>query len=253
MATVNTKEIVREIKKKNEEGTPLMTRERLESFLPKKVNNAVTDELLRQIQNAEKDTGVHQELFEEQLLIHAGMVGKGVSLGNVVNAIKFVALREVTGTASKAFRIVFPDKETENVDNLASQYARTKTVVTVQSKMMLHSSLLAPQIKGQMLRKLVNLTNGIGAKEDDYVSPTVQLNAAIATLAELADPVDNSLELKIGMSDDAKSVMHSLMEQVSRNAEIQMKRFANGESIGEVQRLGISAEPIIDAEIDNER
>lgn len=248
MATVNTKKMVQDIKKSNAEGPKLMTRERLESFLPNKVNNAVTDELLRQIQNAEKDTGVHQELFEEQLLIHAGMVGKGVSLGNVVNAIKFVALREVTGTASKAFRITFPDKETENVDNLASQYARTKTVVEVQSKMMLHSSLVAPQVKGQMLRKLINLTNGVGAKEDDYVSPTVQLNAAIAALTELADPVDNKLELKIGVSEEALAAQNNLAEQISKMAEIQVNRHTSGESIGSLQKLNI----VMDAEVSDD-
>ena len=95
---------------------------------------------------------------------------------------------------------------------------------------------------------MTDLANGIGANPDDRVSPTVQLNAAIAVYEAVKMPEDNTMELKIGMSDSALSAQENLAEQLRRMADLQMKAFREGKSLNDIQKIGISInnEEIID-------
>ena len=223
----------------------LLTKERLATFLPKGSSTKLTDELLAKINSVEVATGMDQGLFEEQLCSYAHLIGPGISLEKLMNAIKYVTLREVMGGSAKAYRVVFPEKTVEieargaTVDNFASMYANTKAVIEVQKLVMIGVHITHAPLRNQLLQKMVNLSNGVGAKPDDYVSPTVQLNATIAAYDAVKIPDDNSMELKIGMSDSAMDSQNNLAEQIGKMAEIQMKNFQAGKSLNEVQRLNI--------------
>ena len=232
-----------------------ITREKLMEFVPRGYGGKVTDAVLEMIRRVEQDTGMDQGLFEEQLLSYTHLLGPGVSFEKLINAIKFVALREVARGQARAYKIVFPEKAAEiearggSVDSFATMYASTKVVVEVQKLNMVSASITHRPLANQMLKKMTDLANGIGANPDDRVSPTVQLNAAIAVYEAVKMPEDNTMELKIGMSDSYQTVQESLAEQLKAMAEAQMAALRAGKSLDEVQRIKIRTENVIDAEL----
>ena len=237
-------------------NTQGLTLEKLQGFMPKNSTVKLTEEILEIVNRAEEDTGMDQGLFEEQLCSYSHLIGPGISFEKLMNAIKFVTLREVARGNARAYKIVFPVKSAEieargeTVDSFASMYAQTKAVIEVQKLNMVGVHITHRPLANQLLKKMVDLSNGIGAKPDDYVSPTVQLNATVAAYEAVKPPEDNTMELKIGMSDQAISVQENLANQISQMAEIQMKRFASGDKIGDIQKLKINVEPVIDVDVE---
>lgn len=231
-----------------------ITRDKLMEFIPRGYGGKVTDGVLEIIRRVEEDTGMDQGLFEEQLLSYTHLLGPGISFEKLINAIKFVALREVARGQAKAYKIVFPEKTAEiearggSVDSFATMYASSKVVVEVQKLNMVSASITHRPLANQMLKKMTDLANGIGANPDDRVSPTVQLNAAIAVYEAVKMPEDNTMELKIGLSDGALSAQESLAEQLRRMADLQMQAFKDGKNINDIQRINICVE----AKVDNE-
>lgn len=238
------------------DGIPL-DRETLVKHMPKGFSGKITDEILTMLNNVENDTGMSKELFSEQLYSYTHLLTGGVGIETLSNAIKFVNLRMLPKMgAAKAFSIVFPEKAKEiedrgaTVDSFASMYAGTKTVVAVQKLILVPVYISHAPIHNAMLKKLFDLSNGIGAKADDRVSPTVQMNAAIALRDATKMPEDNSVTLKIGMTDDATKIQQGLFEQLAMNSELQLAALRSGRSIGEIQRIGVSTDKILEAEIE---
>jgi len=229
----------------------LLTRDRLESFMPKNSGAKLTDEILEKINRVEMDTGMDQGLFEEQICSYAHLIGPGISVEKLMNAIKYVTLREVMGGSAKAYRVVFPEKTVEieargaTVDNFASMYSNTKAVIEVQKLVMIGVHISHAPLRNQLLKKMVDLSNGIGAKPDDHVSPTVQLNATIAAYDAVKMPEDNTMELKIGMSDASMEMQQTVADQLAENAKLMRLQFQQGKSLDSVQRLGV----VVQAEV----
>lgn len=234
-----------------------LDRETLAKYLPKGATRRLKDEVFEMLNNVEEDTGMSQELFSEQLCSYGHLITGGAGVEKLANAIKFVNLRQLPKMgAAKAYRVVFPRKTAEiegrgqSVDSFASMYASTKMVTEVQKLMIMPTHITHRPMHNAMLQKLFNLTNGIGAKEGDYVSPTVQMNAAVELMNVTKMPEDNSMELKIGMSEEAVSVQQGLMAQLAKATDAQMASLAAGKSIKEVQRLGVNVDDIIEGEVD---
>lgn len=234
-----------------------LTEEKIRKYLPKGSSTKLTKEIMASIHNAERDSGVSQELIEEQLLSYAHLLTGNVGIEKLLNAIKFCNLRMLPRMGNaKAYAIVFPAKAAEitargeTVDSFASMYNSSKMVTEIQKLLIIPAYITYQPMYHAAIKKQFDLMNGIGAKEDDKVSAHVQ-HLAAGKLAELtAMPEDNSIELKIGLTDSAKSVQEGLMEQLARSTDAQMASLAAGKSINEVQRIGISTDDIIEAEID---
>ena len=229
----------------------------LQSYMPRGFTGKITDEVLDMINNVERDTGMSNELFTEQLCSYSHLMTGGAGINKLSNAIKFVNLRLLPKMGSaRAYRIVFPRKTAEvegrgeTIDSFASMYSKTKMVVEIQRLLIIPTHISHAPMHNMMLQKLFDLSNGIGAKADDRVSPTVQMNAATELLNATKLPEDNNIELKIGMSDSAASITQGLMEQLAEATKLQKARIDAGESISTVQRIGVSTDRIIDVEVE---
>ena len=233
-----------------------LTIETLKGHLPKGSSTKVTQEILDMIHRSESDTGVSQELVEEQLVSYMHLLTGSVGIEKLVNAIKFCNLRLIPKMGNaKAYAIVFPAKAAEitargeTVDSFASMFNSSKLVVAINKLLIVPAYITYQPLYHAAIRKQLDLMNGIGAREDDKVSPHVQ-HLAASKLAELtAMPVENSIELKIGMNDEAKSIQQGLMEQLAKVTDMQMSRLDSGEGIKSVQKLGINTDDIIEAEV----
>jgi len=235
----------------------IVTVETLKAALPRGSSSKVTEDIVNLINNAEKDSGIAQELIEEQIFSYTHLLGPRIGFETLLNAIKFCNLKMLPKMSNaKAYKIVFPKKSLEieargeSVDSFASMFNNTKTVVAVDKLLIVPAYITYQPLHHAAIKKQFDLMNGIGAKSTDKVSPTVQ-HLAAAKLADLTKmPEENSVELKIGMTDEAKSIQEGLMEQLAAATKMQMERLAKGESIAEVQKLGLNADAVIEAQID---
>ena len=227
-----------------------LTVEKIKKFLPRGTSIKLTREIVEKLNRAEQETGIDQNLFEEQLLSYLHLMEGGAGIEKLANAIKFCNLRLLPKMGNeKAWKIVFPEKAAEieargeDCSSFASMYNNTKMVREISKLLLVPVYISHAPVHIAMHKKLYDLSNGIGANKGEYVSPNVQMNAAIALMEATRMPEDKSIELKIGMSDDAKNVQLRLTEQLARMAEIQLKRLKNGEDITDVQRLNIITSP----------
>ena len=227
-----------------------LDKEKLERLLPKGTSHKVTDEIMALVHNMENDTGLIQDYLEESLLSYLPVLKEiKVNLPDYVNAIKYCNLKRNMSN-EKAWEITFPDKYKKLKDegrwnsSHPSMYNNSKIVVKLDAQMMVAADIQYAPMRHKALMKQYELMNGQAA-DGMAVSAQVQHLAAKA-LYELTTPQEsNNIELKIGMTDEAKTVQEQLTEQIKRSVDNQMDRLNAGESIGSVQKLGVSLEHII--------
>ncbi len=224
-------------------------KEKLQRMLPKGTNHKVTDEIINLISTIEDDIGLPQDYMEESLLSNLPVLSKvKTDLDDYVNAVKYCNLKQNMSN-SKAWEIVFPErvqklKEKGKLDALSAHvamYNKTDIVVKLDAQMMIAAHIQYAPMFHAAIKKQFELMNGNGA-HGIPVSPHVQ-HLAAKELAELTKmPVDNTIELKIGQSDEAKKNQSIMIKQMSDIAKNQQDLLRKGYSIEEVQKLNLKIE-----------
>lgn len=228
-----------------------LTVEKLRYFLPKdsKVNvNQATVDMVNELID---DSGVHRGLMEERLLTYTHLLGPGVGMKQLLKAIQFVILSTTPGmTQTKAYMITFPEKATELIakgqdgSSFASMYAQTKLVREIMINVQVGPSVTYAPLTHQLVEKLMQLSNGKAANGDNC-SPTVQLNATLGLLDYIKVPEEQTINLKTGADDETIAATQNLADQIENMAMLQMQRLQRGESLNDIQKVGI----IVDAEV----
>jgi hypothetical protein len=231
----------------------MIDKNKLQKFLPKGSHHTVTDEVITLIENIENDTGMLQENIEESLLTYLPvLVDVKVDLKAYVNAVKYISL---TGNMdnNKAWEIVFPEKYNKLVSegrwntSHVSMYNKSSLIVKLQAQTLLgFRGLLAP-IFFEQIETHRSLANGIAAG-DQTCSPTVQQAASAKLLDILAPKDDNKVVHELGLDDATKDITKSLFAQIKKSSELQALRFKAGESIEDIQNIGLSN--VVEVEID---
>ncbi len=231
------------------EAAQRITKERIKSMLPKRTSIAVTDEVIDLINNMEKDTGMPQELLEEDVMSYLHLLGQGSrnTIKELVNAVKFCNLRRNYNN-KQAWSIVFPEKFAElvennkPVDNFVSMYANSKLVVAVDKEMLIPVHIQYAPYFHAAVKKQFELMNGRTNTKDkhgneDRVSPMVQHLAAkeLATLTR--QPEESKLDISITPSDAALSAQSEMNEQLKQLVAIQRRQLDDGADILDVQVL----------------
>ena len=229
-----------------EEGT--ITSEKLRAMLPKNSRIKTDQATVELINKMIDESACHKGLMEERLMSHLHLMGPGVGFTQLLNGIKFVTLSTTPGmTQSKAYAIVFPEKTQEilarggDVSSFASQYAGTKVPTTIMQDIQIGPSITYAPLRHQVVQKYMDLMNGKGA--DGPCSPTVQLNAATALMEYIKIPEAMTINLNASVTDEAKAIQQNLADQIENMATIMAQRMAKGESLKDIQKIGI----IVDA------
>ena len=233
-----------------------ITKEKLQKFMPKGTSSNVTEDIVKIIHNIENDTGVSQEYAEEQVMSCMGLLGKqGVTLEKLVNAVKFCCLKRHYDN-KKSWAIVFPKKYDELVangkyiDSHVSEYNSTYCVVEVDKMMMVPFYLQYNHLKHEALMTQAKLMRGIGAKENDYVSPHVQHLASKTVYEMLKSPEDNTIELKVGASDALIEQHREMNENIAKLVAQQASGFRQGLNTADIQKVHIKkSDDIIDVDL----
>lgn len=246
------KNVEGEVRRINESDESLIDEDTIRSLYKNKVNEETVQAVLSKIHKIEETDGILQDYFEEQFMSYTDLIGPGISIDKVINAVKFVAHVQSGLTNTKAYELVFPEKTKQikgrngDTSSFATEYAKSKAVVEILSRSAIRADVEFMPVRNQLVKKLVDLTNGKGAKVDDYVSPTVQLNAALGALDYLKPPEDKSIDLKIGLNEEAMAMQQNLADQIAASAAAMRQQFEQGKSIKEIQKVGIT----IDANIE---
>jgi hypothetical protein len=220
-----------------------ITRDKLKRFLPKGSSVQVTDEVLDMINNMERDTGLPQDLMEENLMSYMHLIGKikSISINELANAMKFCTLKR-NMTNKEAWAIVFPKKYDElvaankQIDNHVSMYNSSKIVVEIDKQMIIpvyiqHNAYHHAAIKKQF--ELMNGNDGSGGQVSAMVMHLAAKELALITKM----PEDKTIELKIGMSDAAMAQQQEMNDALSEIVANQAKMFAAGKSADEIQKI----------------
>ena len=229
-----------------------VTKERIYALLPKKTNVKVTDEVVRLVENMEKDTGLPQELLEEDFMSYIHLVTQGRSthsLTELANAIKFCNLKRNYNN-KEAWSVVFPKKFSElttankPVDNFVSMYNNSKLVVAVDKEMQIPIHLQYAPYFHAAVKKQFELMNGQTTTKDkfgnlDRVSPMVQHLAAKELAVLTRQPEENKLDIKITPSDAALTMQEEMNAQLKILTGRMKARVDAGEDIIDVQQIGI--------------
>ena len=226
-----------------------ITKEKLIALLPHKTNVAVTDEILELIHNVENETGLPQDSIEEDIMSYTHLLG-GTTNGmrELVNAIKFCNLKR-NYSNKEAWSIVFPEKYDrlvdmgKAIDNHVSAYNGSKLVIAIDKEMLIPVHLQYAAYFHASVKKQFELMSGKSAhgKTTAMVEHLAAKELALLTAA----PVDTKIDLKISPSDKAMDIQLEMNDQLKYIVAGQRARLEAGESIVDVQKLGVSFTEIV--------
>jgi len=232
-----------------------ITVNKLKMLLPKSTSVRVTEEMVELIHRMEEDSGLPQEQLEEDVLTHMHMLDgmRGVGVKDLINAIKYCNLKRNYDN-KVAWAIVFPEKyerlESANkqVDNHVSMYNNNKLVTMIDKEMqipvyMQYSTLFHAAVKKQM-----DIMNGKGGKDakgnDMTVTPMVQHLAAKELTTLLKPPEEAKISINVNPGEAALSAQKEMADQLAQLVVMQRSRLNRGESIIDVQEIGVNFDAI---------
>ena len=208
----------------------------------------------------EKDTGLPQDLMEEEVLSYLHLVAKvpRVKLRELVNAVKYCNLKRNYDN-KKAWSIVFPEKydklvkEGRQIDSHVAMYNQSQLVQEIDKEMLIPFYLQYAPYAHAAVKKQYDLMNGRSAPnangEQMTVSPMVQHLAAKTLYEMTAMPESAKLDITINKSEEEISLQKQMNDQLAELVQAQKKRLEMGESIESVQQIGLNVKEVIDAEI----
>jgi len=238
------------------ETRQMITRDKLKDLLPRSTNIAVTDEIVHLINHMEDDTGLPQELLEEDLMSYMHLLGgmKGVGMKALVNAIKFCNLKR-NYTNKEAWSIAFPVKYTalveanKQVDNHVSMYNSSKLVVAIDKEMLIPVSLTYAPYFHAATKELYKIgVLGKGGKSAEGNEMTVTPMVRVQALKELTTltkpPEEQKLAITVNPGAEAITMQEEMNLQLKALVAGQKQRLDNGEDIIDVQAVDLAFDDI---------
>lgn len=220
------------------ESSQFITREKLKKFLPKGSSVQVTDEVLDIINKMETDTGMPQDMMEENVMSYMHLIGGsgGIGLREYVNAVKYCTIKR-NRTNREAWAIVFPAKYEElrlsgkPVDNFVSMYNNSKMVVAIDKAMIIPAWVQYSSYNHFAIKKQYELAT------NDNVSAMVQHLAAKELYVMTKMPEDKTIEFKIGASDAVLAQQQEMNNTLAALVANQSRMFASGMQPADIQKV----------------
>ena len=223
-----------------------ITKDKLRALLPRKTSVSVTDEILSMIHRIEDDTGLPQDLIEEDIMSYMHLLGTGSNgMKELVNAIKFCNLKRNYDN-KQSWSIVFPEKFdrltelNKQIDNHVSAYNNSKLVIAIDKEMLIPVHLQYAGYFHAAVKKQFELMSGKSSTGQGTTSAMVEHLAAKELALLTAQPVETKIDLKVSPSDKALDMQTEMNDQLKVLVAQQRKRLEDGESIIDVQAIGVN-------------
>ena len=228
-----------------------ITIDRLKALLPHNTNVAVTQEIIDIVNRMEDDTGLPQELLEEDLMSYTHLIGNmpGVGMKDLVNAIKYCNLKR-NYPNKEAWAIVFPDRynklasENRQIDSHVSMYNRSKLVFKVDSEMLIPVSFQYAAHFHAATKELFKIgvlgQGGLDAKGAKMtVTPMVRVQA-LKELTVLTKPLEEQkLAITVNPGEAAVNMQQEMNDQLKAIVANQRQQLEDGADIIDVQAIGL--------------
>jgi len=229
-----------------------LDRDKLMRFLPKGSRRTVTDELMKKIKSIEEDAGILQEYAEEQILTHIGVLKEvKCSVGEYIDAVKFVSLTNSGMSNSKAYEIVFPERVKKIMDRTgemntswSTQYNQNAIVTKLRVAMYVPVQITHKPIEAHAINTLFALSRGESPVEGMRVSANVVKDSAIGLLNYFKEEKDKGTTINIGVgeSDEALKVKKQMADSIEKMIELQREAFQKGIPVEDIQKMYIDVE-----------
>jgi hypothetical protein len=237
-------------KKLEEDVTP----ELLKQVVPKRFRSRITQEVVDDINLCLNDLDYSEE-FKRDVLTHIGVLeNKGNwGLRQYINAVKFYSLTAQGWSQVNAFCKVFPHRleariaAGEGKNELAgdaSRYNKSELVNIIRKQSLVPFYLYNLGNRQEAFDIAMSIARH-GRSE------AARVNAVNTILQATEAPADNSIELQIGLSDDALAIQKAQTETMREIAKNQREMLAAGHSIEDIQSIKVTHN-VIDADIDEE-
>ena len=233
LETLNTNERIDRASIPVHSNSQGLTVEKLKSFMPKGASAEVTQAIVDKINNTGNETGLLQEVFEEQILSYAGLVsGKGRTFEKLVNALKYCNLKLIPGmTNEKAWAITFPDKYDKLVSEKrfaashVSMYNSSEMVIEIDKMLMMPVAIQYAPMFHHSVKKLFDLSNGFAANGKE-ASAHVQLMAAteLAKITKMPETAKVEVDVKVNQG----SIIDEYEKAINMMASAKLDQIKSG-------------------------
>jgi hypothetical protein len=222
-----------------------------EMFSHTNYSKKVILEAYTKLKDTEKECELPQDYFEAEFKTYRSAISIAGSLDAYIDAVRFCCLKAIPGVSiSEAFEIVFPAKAKEYkrknaLERYANIYNSRSEVVEIDKMMIIPTYIEKRPLFNYALQKLKELSDGHAA-HGAKVSPHVQYLAASKIVDITKIPDENSIQIKVGLNDQAQSLQDVLFSQLREKAIEQKKAIESGHDIIDVQDIGVDLEDFTD-------
>lgn len=229
-----------------------VTLELIQDQVGAKRSHLITKDTVEEINKLIEDAEYGEE-FLDQYISYFNIIdgNKEWTTPKYMNAMKFFCLVESGNKLIDAYVKVFPDRlqarydrgeGKKDISGEASRYNASKLVNEIRKV----SSVPIQLIHRHLLHESIMVQAKI--MHDSNISPMVRQKAAEALMKELKPTDDTNVNIKIGMSDEAKSQQAQLVDHIGKIALQQQQMLAAGLNIADIQKLNIQISNTIDVE-----
>lgn len=223
-----------------------------------KKGRAITQDTVDELNQLIEDPDYGEEFLDQYISYFNVMEKESLwTTPKYMNAMKFFCLIESGHNQLEAYVKVFPDRLQARLDRgekksdmggEASRFNSSQLVNEIRKVATVPVQLIHRNILHKAIMKSAQLMN------DPGVSPAVQQKAAEVLIRELKPTEDSNVNIKIGMSEEAKSQQARLLDHIGQIALQQQQMLASGMKIEDIQRLNvqISKEAVLDVEVEDE-
>jgi hypothetical protein len=190
------------------------------------MSNEAQDKLRKEF-NKLKDDPEYAEHYRNNLLSFTRvLVGNKFSVGQYIDAVRFVGYRLMNKSMTESYKLTFPERYKKHVQttagtkgdvtSYATAYGRTKLVVMLLEQAMIPSYILNQDIYQEAINCQVSIIR------DPYSSSRSKIDAANSLLTHLKMPETQKVELDIGVKDTGaiKELREATLELIEQQKKM---------------------------------
>jgi len=230
-----------------------VTLEALKEQVPKKYKKLVDEGTVHNINKLAEDPEYGEE-FRDSVITHTKILdgSEKWSMKNYIDAIKFYSLTAAGNSQVDSYIKVFPERLQARLDRgqdksfmngEASRFNATDLVNRIRQQSLVPLHLVNQGTTQLAINQLTHLM--LNARSD-----VARVSAATALLKELRPPETQTVDLQIGLNDEARAAQEKQNAQLLDIAQNQRRLLEAGMALDDVQSIHIKKEEVIEVDLD---
>lgn len=207
-----------------------VTLEQLKEIVPKNIKPTITQNLVDDINQISHDP-IHAEVIRENIIRYTNILEDGnYRIKDYVNAVQYASYKLMKYSNLEAYKRTFPDRYTDMKSRGVSEKDISSYVAAVHKGQLVQEILKKAFIPVWLLNQdyfQEALDVAVGIMRDEDVSPKVRVEAASAVMANLQQPKEATLNLKVE-SPKENEAFNAVKDSILHLAEMQRQAIESG-------------------------